>query len=53
MCRRHLVFAVGLICFGAGVAAGGWIESGLLRFLLAAGTVLAGFAMLNPNCRHK
>lgn len=53
MCRRNLVVAVGLIAFGAGVFVGGWIESCILRFLLAAGSIVFGIFILGGNRRHK
>lgn len=53
MCRRYLVFAASLIAFGAGVLMGGWVESGLLRFLLALATVCGGVTLMGGNCRHK
>lgn len=53
MCRRYLVFAVGLIAFGIGVLVGGWVESGLVRCLLAGATICGGVSLLTGNCRHK
>ena len=53
MCRRYLVFAVGLIAFGAGVLVGGWVESGLVRFLIAGATICGGISLLGGNGRHK
>lgn len=53
MCRRYLVFAVGLTAFGAGLLTGCWIESGLVRLLLAGAAVCGGVMLLGGNCRHK
>lgn len=53
MCRRDMVVAVALIAFGAGVLVGSWIESGLLRFLLAAGAIGLGILLLGQKRRHK
>lgn len=53
MCRRFQVLAVGLIAFGAGVLVGGWVESGLIRFLLAAGAIFGGILLLGEKRRHK
>lgn len=53
MCRRYLVVAVGLIAFGAGVLVGGWVESGLVRFLIALATICGGVMLTGGNCRHK
>lgn len=53
MCRRYLVFAVGLIAFGVGVLVGGWVESGLIRLLIAGATICGGMTLLTGKCRHK
>ena len=53
MCRRYLVAAASLIAFGAGVLVGGWVESGLLRFLIALATICGGMMLAGGNCRHK
>lgn len=53
MCRKNLVIAAALIAFGAGVLVGGWIESCILRFLLAAGSIAVGILLLGEKRRHK
>lgn len=53
MCRRNQALAIGLIAFGVGVLVGGWIESCILRFLLAAGSIAAGIFLAGGNRRHK
>lgn len=53
MCRKYLVYAVGLISFGAGVLVGGWVEPGLVRFLLAGAAICIGVMLVGEKYRHK
>ena len=53
MCRRNQALAFSLISFGIGVLVGGWIESCILRFLLAAGSIGVGILLLSEKRRHK
>ena len=53
MCRRNLVVVVGLIAFGIGVLTGGWIESVIVRTLVATGAIGIGVCFLQEKRRHK
>lgn len=53
MCRKYLVYAVGLLSFGVGILAGGWVESGLIRFLLGGAAICIGIMLVGEKCRHK
>ena len=53
MCRKNFAVAAALIAFGVGVLVGGWIEGGIIRFLLAAGSIALGILILGEKRRHK
>lgn len=49
MCRRNLVVSAALIAFGAGLLLSLCIESGLVRFGLAAAALVVGFGLLKKK----
>ena len=46
MCRRFFFWAGILIAFGAGLLLSLCVESGLIRLLIGAGSILGGFFLL-------
>lgn len=46
MCRRNLLLGLGLLCFGAGLLAGCWLESEFIRNCIAVGLIAVGVLIL-------
>ena len=49
MCRRDQLLGIGLLAFGLGLLAAGWVETNFLRWVLGIGLAAAGILLLQKK----